>query len=283
VGPLDQDSIDDVVTVGGPVSVFRGASDGIPVLESQIQTYPGQVDHPPIGADFNGDGLMDLSLPGRDGAWFLLGSDIGSLAPDLTLLGNGQDSWAVSEDFDEDGHPDIAFQRQVFFNRTFRHLDSRRENVNTAQGPVADVLFVNGSSGEGLARTVLLSRSEPVSVSVGVPPSMVPGEAPFVMYVALSGPRPSSPRELPFGIGTLLLPSPLSGEMSPRQANNIGVPRVLGRENWPQPSTPAPSLLLSLPNGIRRELTFYLQGLIMDSASPNGTVAVTNGVVVCSS
>jgi hypothetical protein len=42
----------------------------------------------------------------------------------------------------------------------------------------------------------------------------------------------------------------------------------------------APSVVLRRAAGIRTVATFFVQGIIVDSASPSGRAAVTNGIVV---
>ena len=75
------------------------------------------------------------------------------------------------------------------------------------------------------------------------------------------------------------MPMPLSGGApAPRRVwNNVGRFAALGAPT--NASSPAPSVVLSLP-ALGVSATFFLQGLVIDSAAPNGQAAVTNGVLV---
>ena len=159
----------------------------------------------------------------------------------------------------------------------------RRGNVNAAAGEIGDVLFVNGSPGDPVARTLRLATSDPLEMRVERPPSKTSGTSKYAMYLWLRVPTAATVRTLPAGIGVTCLPTPLNGPGGPqpkRIANNIGYTGQLGAENWPGPPTsPAPAVLLSLvPVG--RPITLFAQGLVLDSASVHGTVAVTNGIEV---
>jgi len=149
-------------------------------------------------------------------------------------------------------------------------------NVDAAGGGVTDVLFVNDSSG-GSDRTIGLLSHEPLSIFVAAPPSAT-GPTPFALY-AWAG-LPDGMSALPAGIGSSCMPMPPVGG-SPRLKviwNNVGRFTRLGFPT--RPSTPAPSLVYLDSDGPGRSATFFLQGLIVDSASPSGRAAVTNGVTV---
>jgi len=150
-------------------------------------------------------------------------------------------------------------------------------NVNARAGPVFDVLTVNESPG-GPSRTVELGPRDPIAVSVAAPPSLPQGPAPFALY-AWSGP-PDGIGDLPNGIGSACMRMPLAGGDPRLRAiwNNLGRPSLLGFATFP--SSPAPSLVFTDPNGLGRPATFFVQGLIADPESPSRRVAVTNGVTV---
>ena len=77
------------------------------------------------------------------------------------------------------------------------------------------------------------------------------------------------------------MPTPLASGGSPLPAqiwNNIGFPGNLGEATLP--STPAPSTVVERPAGVGRPLVVFLQGLILDTASPHGEAAVTNGILL---
>ena len=159
----------------------------------------------------------------------------------------------------------------------------RTGNVNAAAGPVADVLFANGTAGIGAARQVFVAPDTPFTLSMQAPPSRPLGPSRFAAYATAGAPSPSRVRSLPFGLGEMCLPTPLSGGGAPLPKaiwNNIGKPARLGAATLP--SAPAPSVLFTRPGGLGRRVTFTVQGLILDSASLQGQAAVTNAVVVIS-
>lgn len=158
-----------------------------------------------------------------------------------------------------------------------------RGNVGARSGEVTDVLAVNGTSGAGSDRTVIVDSTEPFRIDVAAPDSSPSGSAPFAMYVWNGAPDWTTVTELPRGVGKSCMSMPLSGGRPRFIANNFGKPALLGVERWPQaPTAPAPTLLLNLPRGTRRTGTFFIQGLIADANAPSGIVAVTNGVLVVS-
>ena len=87
-------------------------------------------------------------------------------------------------------------------------------------------------------------------------------------------------RVLPLGLGATAMPTPLSagGPRPLRSWNNIGSEERLGEPT--DPSSPAPSVVLALPQGVGRRIDFYVQGFVLDRDSLEGRAAVTNGVAV---
>jgi hypothetical protein len=183
----------------------------------------------------------------------------------------------VSVDFYGDGGT-------VLLNRSrIPYLDSRRGNVNSATGPITDVLFVNGSSGAGRARRVVLDARTPFELRLDAPPSKPTGPSAAVIWNWIGAPTPRTVTPLPRNLGSIAMPTPLKPGAGPQPrfiANSIGIPSRLGAENWPIPSAPAPTVLFFRENGVGRAATLYYQGLILDSAGPNGVSAVTNGIEV---
>ena len=159
------------------------------------------------------------------------------------------------------------------------HVAALAGNVNVQNGPPANVLLVNGSSGDDAARTITLARDAAIEITMDRPPAM-PGDAGFALYVFAKAPNASTVAALPFGIGDAAMKMPPSGAgAQPLKIwNNIGKPGVLGAPDFP--SSPAPSTVLNRPTGLGRVGTFTFQGIIRDSASPSGIAAVTNGIVV---
>ncbi len=172
----------------------------------------------------------------------------------------------------------------LFTIRCLPDLSHRIGNVNAAAGPVADVLFVNDSIGEGAERRVVFGSSDPFELRVGLPPAET--TAPYALYVWFGAPVAGDGKDLPFGIGSGVRPMPLTSSCSPqpvRIANNLGFTSVLGAENFPGPaSQPAPYTLLDLAGGLGETGIFTIQVLIKDSSSPQGQAAVSNAIVVIS-
>ena len=159
----------------------------------------------------------------------------------------------------------------------------RKGTVNAGVGENADVLFVNGSAGEGRRRRVFVDRGDEVVIRVDSPPAASTGEpSPFVLWIWPGAPSSHTLTRLPDGLGFIGMPTPLTRARGPqpiRIANNLGFPRALGRELWPgTPTQPAPTVL---PRGPRMEgHVLYLQGIIADPGAPNGAHAVTNGIEI---
>jgi hypothetical protein len=165
-------------------------------------------------------------------------------------------------------------------------VDCRRGNVNAAAGVAANVLFVNGSAGSGIERTLTISQSDPFTLSMEAPPSKPGGPSKYALYAWVGAPAADTVRALPFDLGMsckVMPPNsePGSPQLDPKKIwNNIGKPGILGTADLP--SSPAPYLLLDKPGGVGKSLTFFVQGIILDSLAPQGQAGVTNGVVVIS-
>ncbi|MBI1851792.1 MAG: hypothetical protein HYR85_15745 [Planctomycetes bacterium] len=125
-------------------------------------------------------------------------------------------------------------------------MAQRGGNVDARSGFTTDVLFVNDTA----ERRVNLRRDEPLTIRIATPPSMPIG-ARFAVYVWRRAPNVATCDDLPYGIGSISLPTPLSRRYPRpnRIANTMGDP-LYGVENWPSVPTPAPSVLAHLPDGI---------------------------------
>jgi hypothetical protein len=166
------------------------------------------------------------------------------------------------------------------------NFDCRKGNVNGGVGPIADVLFVNGSAGIGAERRVYVAPSDAFALSTVRPPSKPSGTSKTCIYVWAGEGSAATVSAQPFGLGMTCRATPLNvgAPGQPKKiANSIGFPGQLGAEDWPGPPTaPAPTTLLSLGSGIGRTGVFLFQGFIVDTAAPNGQAAVTNAVIVVS-
>jgi len=155
--------------------------------------------------------------------------------------------------------------------------------VNAGQGSVADVLFLNGTSGSGSGREVEYGVLNPFEFRVILPPAVPPNEfAPFALYVWTGSPTPSTVRGLPYRIGCSAMPMPLSiGPAQPRPVitwSNAGRFSRLGAPD--RDSCPAPTVLVRRPRGVRHPARVVIQGIIYDPGSAAEVPAsVTNGIV----
>lgn len=233
--------------------------------------------------DFDGDGLLDIVAANSGILRAASGDGRGGFGQCVRYAAHG-DGGVAAGDIDQDGHIDVVGSGRttgklsIVRNRAFLHprFACWRGTVNAGAGAITDVLFVNDSAG-GARRTVPLLSYEPLVVSVAPPPSATT-MAPFAIFAWRGRPGADSFRDLPFGIGTTCLPTPIHGGTPNAVWNNTG--RIaLGTPT--RPSTAAPSTLLQLPSGVGRRATFVLQGVIADPASAGTRPAsVTNAVLV---
>ncbi len=159
------------------------------------------------------------------------------------------------------------------------HILLRAGNVNTDTGNPADVLFVNGSAGDDAYRIIVNPPGAPVTMGILAPPGG-PNPAAFALYAWPGEAGPSDPAEQPYNIGTACFPMPLSnGNPSAPPTtlvNNIGYPGILGIPLLPG-VYPAPTYIVQ--NVILARGTWTLQGIIIDSNSPDGLLSLTNTIV----
>ncbi len=297
-------AVDDFDSDGRLDALLSNAAGGFIVVAGSVNRTvrtPSYISVPSVGshalsaepADVDADGHSDIVLANVRGSELLVmrGDGAGGFgAPTGFRTGAAPYSLALV-DVDRDGDVDAVTANHsensvsVLRNRTFvPHLDSRRGNVNAGAGPIANVLFVNGSAGSGRRRRVIVAQGAPLEIAVEAPPSNPGGPESFVLWDWTQTPRAGTAKLLPRGLGYVAMPTPLTPLCVPQPrfvVNNVGNPARLGIENWPGPPTsPAPTVLLHLPNGVHRSGAWYLQGVIMDSAGPNGIAAVTNGIEV---
>jgi hypothetical protein len=100
----------------------------------------------------------------------------------------------------------------------------------------------------------------------------------YALYASVGVPTPSTTEEVPFGIGRTCIITPPNGGNPAATWNTLAHPRFFGEADYP--SGLAPTTVFSLSQGVRMEITFTLQGFILDRQAPNGILATTNAVVV---
>jgi hypothetical protein len=194
-------------------------------------------------------------------------------APDLPLADHEGDDRVIDGDLDGLAVVDIGADEEIL------HVAARFGMVNAGAGDLADVVFVNGSSGDA-QRVVRIAPTDPLAVSVEVPPAG-PAPAPFVLYAWKGQPGDATPTMHPKNLGCMCFPTPWrGGSPQPRAIwNNLGHEAYLGAST--HVSTPAPSTPLDRPGGVGQPFTMTFQGFIRDNASASTQPAsITNGVVV---
>jgi hypothetical protein len=239
-------------------------------------------------ADFDEDGAPDVVVGASDiFVAAFSGNGRGGFSQPSVFEADGIPREIAIGDYDEDGHVDVAIVNAgegtlaILLNRTLERerFSCRAGNVNGASGPVTDVLFVNGSAGSGASRRIQVDPLAPFEIRVDAPPALPAGPSPCAIWAYLGQPDDDSPTALPMGVGTVCMPPPFASPPRLKAIwNSIGHWNVLGQPTLP--SSPAPSVLLSRPGGIGRRIDAFIQGVILDSASPSGLAAVTNGVYV---
>jgi hypothetical protein len=150
--------------------------------------------------------------------------------------------------------------------------------VNAGVGEVTDVLLVNDSTGVGLERVVDLDRTDPFMLRMERPPA-VPAvqDAPFALYAWEGEPGPDDVTLAPFGLGYTSMPTPLTGGRADVVWNNAHP--ALGVATCP--SRPAPTDVVTREQGLGREVSFTVQGIIFDPGSKAGVPAsITNAIVL---
>ena len=155
-------------------------------------------------------------------------------------------------------------------------------SVNSLNGPIENVVFVNGSSGGGDRRTTVFAEAEQFFVTVTRPSTS--GNGRFVLHGNVGTPSPFAEALLPAQIGTSCFPVLLSNGASPEIiANSIGKVDRVGESAFfgvPNPNPPRADINLVYPGTIPVGTVVTFQGVIVDLGSPSPKGAsMTNGVV----
>lgn len=287
-GDLDLDgSLDILVTTSdGRLSTLLQNGAGSFFVADIVATGDRPVDV--LLADWDEDGLLDAACVNQDSdsVSVYTGNGDGTFRRRTDATAVSSPRVAVSADFDRDGHADLATGLRsdliyIHRNRTFDGVRCRRGNVDAAGNGPVDVLFVNDFVGEGAERIVRVAQNDPVEIRMEAPPSRPGGPSRFAVYASLQSPTDSRVAALPFRLGHFCRAIPMVESDPPglkKIWNNIGKPGILGTADLP--SSPAPSTLLTLPDGVGVSVRVTLQGLILDTAASNGVAAVTNAVIL---
>lgn len=144
-----------------------------------------------------------------------------------------------------------------------------------AAGAPTPVLRINGEH-----RELTVTTSTPLTVSMAAAPAG-PASGNYAVYVYLQAPDETTVQAQPKQLGDFCFPSTiLGGSQTPAVIfNNIGKPARLGTPDFP--TTPAPSDVISIPNGVGMQLTATFAGFLLDNGSAADVPAsITNGVVL---
>lgn len=256
----------------GILTLFRGTvATGFTILDSFVS---GPLVSAAFG-DLDGDGRTDLVIADVSLSRAYLADGTGGFVPSAFAVTGGEN--VVLADVDRDGYDDVVGPKGVALNLCH---EVRRGAVNAGAGEPADVLVVNGSIGEGRARTVSVDDRAPLAIVMGPPPSRAGRTARFCLYAWMAVPRAfdAAPADA-LGVGRLALPTPFSGGFPQPVAvwNNFS-----GADDTFGPATrfsrPAPSIVVSRPGGAGRGGAIFLQGVIRDDSGPNGFAAATNAI-----
>ncbi len=166
------------------------------------------------------------------------------------------------------------------FGDTPPEIVARYGMVNGGKGEIEDVLLVNDSAGDEVAREMTVGLGEAITVTMKAPSTRL--DAPFVLYAWRGSPTELTVTDAPYELGATVFPTPLTEHRSRPLAiwNNLkGHEKSLGEATFP--SSPAPSTVFTRERGSARPITLTFQGFVRDDASVGSTgMSVTNAVIV---
>ncbi len=233
--------------------------------------------------DLDEDGFLDIVAERPLGNSIMILPGIGNGAFGQRQLFGTSDELAgfTIGDFDGDGHQDVlstGICTSLLRNRTFDLLDVRKGNVNATVGPIADVLFVNGETGDGPERQLFVDKDEPFKLSILRPPSLPTGPVDYAIYADFIEPTLRDAHPLPFGFGRIGILSPMTGHEPRVTFNTVGSFPLLGHPT--RTTASGPGCIVERSRGVKRQIKFYIQGFVTDPASPQSELAVTNGILI---
>ncbi|MBI1850511.1 MAG: hypothetical protein HYR85_09225 [Planctomycetes bacterium] len=159
-------------------------------------------------------------------------------------------------------------------------IQARAGNVNAGVGPVEDVLFVDGQTGDA-DRVTVRASNQPFLISINHP-SGGPTSAHHATYFWLGEPTDANSTPQPLGFGPMVFPTPWTGGVpQPRRiANNLGHTAQLGVADLN--SRPATSTVINVANGLNHPgLRITVQGFIQDrNSAATHPASITNANVI---
>lgn len=156
------------------------------------------------------------------------------------------------------------------------HIAARYGNIGSdgAFYVPQNALFINGGVGD-INREITLAQDDPVLIETHGDPITYSDK--YAFWVWVGEPTPSTVYDSPSDLGLFSMRPPYGGGNPAKTWNNIGLYRYLNRPNFNSP--PAPATLLDI-NGIGREITVTIQGIIPGGRSEEAPFFITNAIVL---
>lgn len=273
----------------GEYGAIRARSCDVSLVNSIAWGNPSSSGSPII----NEDGIVEATYCLVEGGWPGVGNlDVAPrledpagnrmhLAYDSPCVDAGDGSVADLPDQDFEGDDRrIGPAVDIGADEMIRAMSVRYGRVAGQGDGLADVVLVNGSPGDE-QRSLALGVDDALAIDLLSPPGG-PSFARFCVYAWRGENDDQSITPQPRATGLMAFPTPLQpGSASQPLAiwNNLGHAHRLGKATFE--SVPAPSRLLSRPDGIGLPVTVTLQGFIEDASShAEVPVSITNAVVL---
>ena len=151
---------------------------------------------------------------------------------------------------------------------------ARSGNVNMGGGGLANVLAVNGETGD-VWRRVYVASGTSATLTIDAPPrGPVPSD--YMLFGEFGEPGPATMQTLPLGLGTSVIPMvSMIGPMPTPLASSISDPVF-----WSPLAPNLPPAPTSLPGGVLEPGTYTFQAVIRDFGTSGFLFSVTNAVVL---
>jgi len=290
VDDFDDDGLPDIAVLDSGLVILQGLGNREFALQQRYSPYFSSSKL--LLVDYDGDGRRDLLVGGHEGFVPFRRDDQGMFSPREGFVLAGRVDTAKLIDANLDGSLDLVALDTAASNdvRLAFNVTAQLPAYTCRAGNVGqvgeDLLLLNGGTGASLTRTVLLPQGSPLLLRLENASSMGMTPTRYVIFAwAGCQARPSLDTITPLGsgVGSLCLPVEFASGVGPfprRRANTFGHVPILGATDWPQPVGLAPVDLLDVP-AVNRPVKVFFQGLVEDSDSSHGAVAVSNGILLC--